>query len=55
MVDTVGHEGRHCPRQGRAPVVAHDMCPLNAESIEDAQHVADKIENAVLLDSDRHR
>gem|GEM_PF-6031947 len=35
--------------------MAHDVCPLYAENIESAQHIADKIENAVLVCSDGHR
>ena len=47
-VDAVGHERGHGPRESRTPVVPDDVGALHAERVEDAEHVADDVEYAVL-------
>ena len=55
VVDAVGDERRHRPRQGRTPVVTDDVGAFDAERVEDADDVAGDVENAVALDLDRLR
>ena len=55
VIDPVGHEARHRPRQRRAPVVTDDVGAVRRRASRGCRHVADDVEDAVALDLGRFR
>ena len=53
MVDTVRDQRSHHPGQGRSPVVAHHVGPVEAQVVEDGQHVTGQSDERVGLDLGR--
>ncbi len=48
--EAVGAHQSRMPRDRRAPIMAGDDCLLGAQSIEEADHVADQMEKGILID-----